>query len=104
MDNEYSDHHNAEVVKVPITVTNTSDEVNGINMFYVKMYGSQGTQLDDISAYFDDDFTWSIGSDALRSGATATAYCYFLYDGNGDYYISFDDYSDKVEIKLNITK
>lgn len=104
VDNQFSEHNGAEVVKAPVTVTNTTNDLNGINMFYVKIYGSQGTQLKDVSAYFDDDFVWTISSESLRGGASMSAYCYFLYDGNGKYYISFDNYSEKVEVELSINK
>ena len=102
--NQFADLNGSEVVKVPITVKNIGSEVNGLNMFYVTEYGSKGVALEGVSAYFDDDIRWVAGSDSLRPDASTSAFMYFLYDGDGDYYISFDNWSEKIEVKLPISK
>ena len=70
-------------------------------MFYYSLFGSQGTELDGVSAYFDDTVDYA---GDLRSGASYTKYLYFLYDGNGTYAIEFNNWSDKVELEFEITK
>ena len=99
--NQFSDYNGQSVVKVPITVKNLKDETHSLNMFYYSLFGSQGTELDEVSAYFDDTVDYA---GDLRSGASYTKYLYFLYDGNGTYAIEFNNWSDKVELEFEITK
>lgn len=106
LDNEYSELDGSDVIRIPVHVKNVSDDVAGINMFYIKTYGSKGIALDDISFYFteDNDMLYDAGTDSLRSGAEIDVICHVLFDGDGDYYISFDNISSKIEIKLAINK
>lgn len=101
VDNRYSDHNGQDVVKVPITVKNLKNETHNLNMFYYDVYGSLGTEIETVGSYFDEDINTAGG---LRNGASYTKYMYFLYDGDGDYYIEFDDWSEKLELKLTVNK
>jgi hypothetical protein len=101
VDNEYSDNYGETVIVVPITVKNISDDTKGLNMFYLKVFGSKGTELDDITAYFIDDDIVFAGE--ARSGASLESNVHFLYDGDGDYYLAFDNFSEKVEIKIPVS-
>lgn len=103
LDNEFSDLNGSDVVKVPITVKNKKDESHQLNMFYLKTFGTQGTQLDDVSSYFMDQDAIEFAGE-LMPEASYTKYLYFLYDGNGTYVIKFDNYSKKIEFKLDIQK
>jgi len=102
IDNSYSDYNNAEVVVVPVSITNKSEETHGLNMFYYTVFGSKGTSLSSISAYFDDNVDWKASE--MRSNATVESYMHFLYDGDGDYYVEFNNWTKKVEVKLTVTK
>lgn len=98
--NQFSEHSGETAVALPITITNNSDETKGLNMFYYKAFDPSGAQLDDISSYFTDtDIAWA--GDA-RSGASISSTMHILYTGPGDYYIEFDNYRDKIEVKLPI--
>jgi len=102
VDNEFSDNDGAEVFAVPVTIKNTSQETHGLNMFSYKMFGSNGTQINSMGPHFDDDINF-MGD--MRSGAQISGFMYFLYDGDGDYYIEFSYTSrNKVEVKIPITK
>lgn len=104
-DNEFSDLHGSEIVKVPVTVKNVSDEVSGINMFYVKVYGSQGVQVDDVSTYYmEDDMLFTAGTDSLQPGAQINTFFHFVYDGNGEYIIKLEAFDGATNIKLPINK
>lgn len=103
LDNEFSEHNGKDVVKIPITVKNLKDESHQLNMFYIKTFGSSGTELADISSYFSDEDGIEFAGE-LMPNASYTKYLYFLYDGNGTYVIKLDNYSQKIEIKLDITK
>lgn len=102
IDNEWSEHDGKEVVKVPVTVKNIKDETHSLNMFYYSFYGSQGTQLNSASSYFDEGLD---EAGDLRSGASYTKYFYFLYDGNGTYSIEFSDvWSPKITVNFEVNK
>ena len=97
--NKYSDHADDQVVSVPVTVTNNNDESKGLNMFFITEYGSQGKKLDLVSTYYDDDPRW--GND-LRPGATMEGHLYFLYDGDGDYFLEFNNYKQKGDVRIPV--
>ena len=102
LENQFSEHNGADVVKVPITVKNLKEETHSLNMFYISEFGSQGTELDDVSSYFSEDCVEFAGE--LRSGASYTKYLYFLYDGNGEYEVTFENFSTEIKVDFNITK
>ena len=101
--NQFSDLNGKPVIKLPVTLKNTTSETKGLNMFYYKTYGSQGTAVDTADAYFDSKTSLTYGGD-LRSGAGKTAYLYVVYDGDGLYAIEFNNYSEKVTAEFNIKK
>lgn len=86
--NHKSDKHNGEtVVGIPVLVKNISKETAELNYMDIALYGAKGIELDRVHYYFDDGdraFT------SLRPGAEIDGYIYLLYDGNGEYYLSFD--------------
>lgn len=100
LDNQFSDLNGSTVVVVPMSVTNNSDETRALNMFYMKAFGPSGAELDDVSSYFmDNDVDW-MGE--LRPGATAETTMHILYEGNGDYYVSFENFGESQEVRLPI--
>ena len=101
--NEFSEHDKKSVVKVPITVKNNKNESHSLNMFYVKYFGTKGTELDDISSYFIDNECIEFAGE-LMPGASYKKYMYFLYDGNGTYTIQFENFTKKIDFKLDIKK
>lgn len=103
LENHYSDKNGSTVVKLGVTVKNASvTENNQLNMFEYKIFGSQGTELDNVSAYFHDDEIDYAGE--LRPGASYHKYFYFLYDGDGAYSMDFDNYSEQVTAEFEIKK
>jgi hypothetical protein len=100
-ENSFSDLNGSDVVGVPITVKNLKDETHGLSMFKYTIYGSNGTKSAGGSFYIDDNI--DIAGD-MRSGATQEAFMYILYDGDGDYYIEFDDWRNKIEVRIPIEK
>lgn len=99
--NEFSEYNGKDVIKIPITVKNLKEETHSLNMFYYKVYGSQGSQMNNVSHYFDDGIDQA---GDLRTGASYTKNIYFLYDGNGKYSLEFDNWSDKILIEFDINK
>ena len=102
VDKSYSDYYGKEVVKLPITVKNLSDEDNNLNIFYYTVIGPNDEKVNtNVSIYFDDACDYA---GDLESGESYDKYLYFIYDGDGQYKIKFDNYSDKQTIKFKIEK
>lgn len=99
--NKYSDHHKESVIAVPVKATNKGEETGSVNMFFVKYFGPDGTEIDNVMYYFDDDI---LNKGSIRPNATLEGYFHLLYAGDGDYYISFDNYSKRVEVKIPVQK
>lgn len=100
LDNQFAEHAGATVIAMPVAVTNNNASTHGLNMFAIKEFGPSGTQLDSVIAYFDDDVRM-MGE--MRPGATMNGNLYFLYDGNGDYYLDFGFYKTEAEVKVPIS-
>lgn len=101
INNEYSDYYKKTIIRLPVTVKNNKDENHQLNMFFYKFFGSQGTQLDDVSAYFDDEVGWA---GEMRSGASYSKAFYILYDGDGTYSIDFDNFSSEYTVEFEVKK
>lgn len=99
--NQFSEYNNNSVIKIPVTIKNLKDETHSLNMFYFSLFGSKGSELHRVSAFFDDSVD-SAGD--LRTGSSYTKYFYILYDGDGIYSIEFDNWVDKITIDINIKK
>ena len=99
----YSDYYGKEVVKLPITVKNLSDEDKHLNMFYYTVIGPNDEKVNTttVSIYFDDACDYA---GDLESGESYDKYLYFIYDGDGEYTIKFNNYTDKKTIKFKIEK
>ena len=101
LDNPYADHANATVIVLPISITNNAQEAQGLNMFSVKEFGPAGTEMDTVYTYFMDSDIRMMGD--ARQGATLNGNLYFLYEGDGDYYISFKLLGGKAtEVKIPV--
>ena len=99
--NKYSEHNGKSVIKLGVKVKNIASEKNSLNMFYYSLFGSQGTELDGVTSYFDD--TIDFAGD-LKPNASYKTYFYILYDGDGKYSIDFDNFSQEVSIEFDVKK
>lgn len=101
IENQFSDYNGNTVIVLPVNVKNISNESNHLNSFYYKIFGSKGTELGGVSSYFDDDVDYA---GDLRPGASYDSNFHLLYDGNGFYYLVFDDFNTTVEAEFEINK
>ena len=101
VENSYSEHNGKSVIKLGVNVKNVSSQKNSLNMFYYNLFGSQGTELDSITSYFDDTIDYA---GDLKPEASYKTYFYILYDGDGKYSIDFDNYSQEISVEFNVTK
>lgn len=99
--NQFSEYNGRSVVRVGVNVRNLSNEKNHLNMFYYDLFGSKGIELDSITAYFDDSIDFA---GDLKTNASYKTYFYFLYDGNGNYSIDFNNYSQDLSVEFRVTK
>lgn len=88
VDNMFSEYDKKSVVKIPVTVKNTSKSPHSLNMFYYTLFGSNGSESADVGYLLADDI--SEGGELL-SGKSYTKYFHIVYDGDGIYTIAFDD-------------
>jgi hypothetical protein len=95
---ELSKDHNKKVIKVPVTVTNTSNEKDHLSMFYYKFY-YKDIELESKGSYFDDSLDYAKD---LEPNGKYTKYFYIPYDENGQYIIEFNNLSSKYKIVINI--
>lgn len=100
VENQFSDHAGQTVIVIPVSIANSGNSTKGLNMFAVKEFGPQGTELDRVFTYFDNDIR---NAGDLRPGASMDGSLCFLYDGNGDYYLTFGFYSTDVEVKIPVS-
>jgi len=102
IDSRWSDLHERDVFIFPVTVTNVGDSANSLG-WNVKLYGSNGIELENISFYTEDDNVLRSGD--IRPGATLQGRIYILYDGDGEYVIEFSDYREgDLQVIFNIRK
>lgn len=101
LENRYSDYNGNSVIKLGVNVKNVSSETHSLNMFYYELFGSLGTQLDSVASYFDDSIDFA---GKLRPSASYKSYFYILYDGNGNYSIDFDNFSQQISVEFKVTK
>jgi hypothetical protein len=99
--NQFSEYNGKSVIKLGATVKNISSEKNYLNMFYYSLFGSQGTELSRVTAYFDDTIDYA---GELKPEASYKKYFYILYDGDGDYSIDFDNFSQEISVEFSIYK
>ena len=91
-------------IKLPITLTNLSDETRMFSWSTMNIYGSSGLALRRAFSFQHDDSIEFFLSD-MRGGATSSdMYLYFPYDGDGYYYISFSKWEEATrEVKIHIS-
>ena len=102
VDNRYSEHDGATVVRIPVTIKNVSRDPQALYSFYYKLFGTSGVESADIGYYFSDDV--SLGGELLQD-TSYTKYFHIVYDGDGVYTIVLDNFLyDKDTIKIEVKK
>lgn len=101
LNNQFSEHDGKDVVRLGATIKNNSGTTDSINMFFISYFGSNGTELDDVNYYFDENIN---EAGDLRDGSSYHKYFYFLYDGNGKYGIDFNNYVSKRTVEFDINR
>ena len=88
--NSFSVNDGRSVLAVPVTVKNLRADSHGLNPFDITLYGSKGTELENLAYSFEEDDVSFSGK--MRSGVSQKGYLHFLYDGDGEYAVEFCSY------------
>jgi hypothetical protein len=88
---------------VPVTRTNNGGETRSFPAFILELYGATGLQLSRILNARYDDSIFHQGNNMPVGATESDIYIYFPYDGEGDYFISFNMLNiPTIEVKINI--
>ena len=102
VDNMFSEYDGDEVVKIPVTITNVSDDPHSLNSFYCTLFGSSGSESGNVGYLFSDDVSQA---GELLPGKSYTKYFHIVYDGDGTYTIYLDNwFYDEETIEIFVTK
>lgn len=103
IENQYSTHHGKEVVAIPVHLKNKSGESGSFNMFLYKSYGPSGSEQEKLAIAVNKEDALGMDGD-LRDQAEKESKLYLQYEGDGDYFIEFNDFKVKQEVKFEIKK
>lgn len=102
IENRYSEYNGETVIAIPTSVKNISGKTHGLNTYTYRHFGPDGTQTPtSISVYFQDSVD-DIGD--MRNGAIDYGYMYILYEGDGDYIVEFNNYTERIEVTIPVKK
>lgn len=100
VDNEFADEYKKPAIGIPLKIKNLIDEPRMLSFLEYSLYGPSGTELKNVSAYFDWDSSIDFGGDIMKN-VEATRYAFFTYEGKGEYNMVFDDFSDVFKVQFN---
>ena len=102
IDNQFSDRNGEREFGIPVTITNHSGETRALSSFEMTTFNPSGVESSDFP-WFDMDYgiTWV----DVRNGATANGYFVIPFEGNGYYWIEFNEFLGQgfVELQFPIT-
>jgi len=103
---ERSTINGLDVIRVPVTITNLSEETRKFNVYSIKVYGPANISVNYSGLmvhFYDDGNIDRAGS--MRSGATVDdKFIHFFYDGDGYYHVSFETWNKAWEVRMYIEK
>jgi hypothetical protein len=102
VDNQFSEHDGKNIVVLPITVTNVSNDIRLFNSMYMTIYAPDGTQTKHFGILFMADDVFGVGK--MMAGGTATTSIHFEYKGDGDYFIEFNNMNVSGIAKIPVKK
>lgn len=88
-------------VGAPVSVVNNSTQAAAITADLYGKFNAGYQRQNDPSPYFPDDIT-QLGF--VQPGATASAYMYWLYEGDNTYYVVFDNAGAKVVASVDLVQ
>ena len=98
-DEEVIKLNNKEIIKVPVTIKNLSDEETHISRFYYKFYDSSRTELNSAASSFNDSLDYA---ENLKPGDSYTKYIYFYKTEKKYYYIELNDTYNRYKVSIDL--
>lgn len=98
-----SSHYGENIIKLPVSIKNTSDSTSHLNMYYYDYYAPNGEEIESVRFDFGSAAD-AIDFVSLEPGETKIQYFYIIYKGNGKYKIKFDNYKEQKTVEFNIKK
>lgn len=100
--NKYSEFYGKEIVKIPVTITNISDEPHSLMLFYYKLFGTSGVESGNVGIFLSDDVSQA---GDLLPGKSYVKYFHIVYDGDGTYTIVLDNgWYSKETVQIEVKK
>ena len=101
LENKYSIYDGQKVIKIPVKVTNKSNESHSLNLFYYNIYDDYGNNIDEVAGYFEESLYYA---ENLKKDESYTKYIYALYYGNDLYIIKIGNKNDSINVLYKIKK
>lgn len=101
IDDEYPEYSGKSIIKLPVTITNLSNEDYKLNILYYNVSNSLGTSVKNLNIYFDNNVDYA---DKLKSGESYTKYMYFIYEDDDTYIVEFKNSDELIKVELPINK
>ena len=90
-----------DVFSVPFQITNPNDSPGMLSDYVYKTFAPTGNESEFIDEQYKDTV---VHAPNLNKDETGTVKHYTLYEGDGEYVIVFDYYSEKYEVCMDIKK
>jgi len=104
VENELTEYNGEAVFQIPMTVVNTSEVTHRLDVTSFRQFGPDGERLAMLGPFFDN----AIGFvDGIEPGTTQEAYMHFLFVGNGEYIVEFqnrNEPSERVKVSMNVER
>lgn len=101
LENKYSPYNGKEVIKVPVTIKNVTNNTNSFDIYKYKIFGPDMKELDEVAQYFDEGLFYIHD---LKPNEEVLNYLYFLYEGSGKYLIKFENEQSIKNLILFVNK
>lgn len=101
VEDEYPEYSGKSILKLPLTITNLSDEDYRLNILYYNVNNSLGTSVKNLNVYFDNNIDYA---NRLKSGESYTKYMYFIYENDEKYVVEFKNTDELIKVELPINK
>ena len=99
VDKTTSPYYGKQYIKMPIYIENIGKENNRLNMFYYTFSSENSDSLSSLGLLIDDSVEMA---QQLKPGENYTKFFYILYDGTGEYTITFSFIDSMKYVKFNI--
>ena len=101
LDNQYSIYNGKDVIKIPVKISNKSENSHSLNLFYYDIYDDYDNHIDEVAGYYDDSLYYA---EDLKKDESYTKYIYALYYGNNSYMIRISNKDTTINVLYKIKK